>query len=103
MRVRSVTWDTVVLVAVSAGAVWFARSFPVVHAAETSSAAPVMFQMQGTGPDAQLSIYDSSTRTISVYQGVGSGSDTKSCSYQYVVGRIGGSIHRKTCDVGTLP
>ena len=103
MRVQPVSWQTVLLMAVAAAAGWLAHTSPVVHAAEGSGAGPAMFQIQGTGPDAQLSVYDSASRTISVYQGMGSGSDTKPCSYQYVFGRSGGWIHRKTCDAATLP
>lgn len=88
---------------VAAGAAgWLAHGYGTVHAAESGSA-PAFFQLEGTGPGAQLSIYDSNTRTISIYQGVGSGADTKFCSYQFFLGRVGGPIRRKTCDIGTLP
>ncbi len=72
-----------------------------VHAAE-SSTGNATYELQGTGPDAQLSVYDSSNRTISVYQGAGSGSDLKPCSYQFQLGRPGAPIRRVPCAIGTL-
>ncbi len=92
----------VILVLVSAAAGWAAHNISPVHAAESSNA-PAFFQMQGTGAEAHLLIYDSNTRTISVYQGVGSGLDTRPCSYQYVLERAGGTIHRRVCQVGSQP
>ncbi len=78
---------------------WFAHGNPTVHAAESGTAT---YELQGTGPDAQLSVYDSTNRTISVYQGVGSGSDLKPCSYQFQLGRPGAPVRRVPCAIGTL-
>ncbi len=78
---------------------WLAHGNPTVHAAESSTAT---YELQGTGPDAQLSVYDSTNRTISVYQGVGSGSDLKPCSYQFQLGRPGAPVRRVSCAIGTL-
>ena len=77
---------------------WLAHN-PAVHAAESGTAT---YELQGTGPDAQLSVYDSTNRTISVYQGVGSGSDLKPCSYQFQLGRPGAPVRRVPCAIGTL-
>ena len=78
---------------------WFAHGSPAVHAAESATAT---YELQGTGPDAQLSVYDSTNRTISVYQGAGSGSDLKPCSYQFQLGRPGAPVRRVACAIGTL-
>ena len=69
------------------------------YAAESGTAT---YELQGTGPDAQLSVYDSTNRTSSVDQGVGSGSDLKPCSYQFQLGRPGAPVRRVPCAIGTL-
>ncbi len=96
----SARWGATVgggLICFAAG--WHAHTNPTVHAAESSAAT---YELQGTGPDAQLSVYDSVNRTISVYQGVGSGSDLKPCSYQFQLGRPGAPVRRVPCAIGTL-
>ena len=78
---------------------WFAHRTNVVHAAESG---PFLFQVQGTGGEMSLSIYDTSDRTIYVYLGATGGSSNVNCSYKFhLSARHGGPLTRTNCPIGS--
>lgn len=61
-----------------------------------------MFQMQGTGPSAVLTVYEPSQKRFYVYHGVGAGSNTVYCAYSLELEHPGGPLDRKNCQVGSV-
>jgi len=79
---------------------WFAHAPRTVHAA--ADPGPVSFQLQGTGPSAQLGIYFSNERDLYVYPGVTAGSSAVNCAYKLHISKAGGPLERTNCSVGKL-
>ncbi|MBS1815202.1 MAG: hypothetical protein JSS87_10040, partial [Acidobacteria bacterium] len=71
MQVRFSVAALALTLAAAAG--WMAHRPSVAAHAASASSDPRAFQMQGTGPSAQLTVYEPAEHRFYVYQGVGGG------------------------------
>jgi len=86
----------------SAAAGWVAHRPSVAVQASSATSDPRAFQMQGTGPSAQLTVYEPGEHRFYVYQGVGGGYSSVFCSYSLELTHSGGPLERRNCGVGTI-
>lgn len=82
---------------VGAIAGWGLHTPATVHAAYAGSAE---FQLQGTGPSAELSIYFPDEKDLYVYPGVAAGSSSVNCAFKLHIARAGDAVERTNCGVG---
>lgn len=76
---------------------WTLHVPPGVHAAY---AGPAEFQLQGTGPATELSIYFPENKDLYVYPGVAAGNSSVNCAFKLHIVRAGDPAERTNCAVG---
>jgi|ERR1035437_5052267 hypothetical protein len=107
MQVRSVVRD-VALVCLAVAIGWWLRGagMPVMaqRTGSTSSGgdAGLAFQINGSGPDASLTIYNSGNHTLYVYQRIGVGSSYVNCDHSFRIKSPGAPLQRENCPIGEL-
>jgi hypothetical protein len=75
------------------------------HTAKASSdddGAGVQFQLAGISEQSSLLVYQPGTKTVYVYQGATTGSNSLQCSFMFQLTRPGEVIHRVPCRVPSL-
>jgi hypothetical protein len=107
MRLRSVIRGLALFcLAVAVGWWWRGAGTPVMAQRSSSSSSArggdsnLAFQLNGTGPDASLTVYNPDDRTLYVYLRVGAGNSYVSCGYSFKVSNPGAPIQRENCPVG---
>lgn len=90
------------LLLVSAGWGLHSLRLPEVSAQRAGGEEGLAFQLSGIGPETALSVWNSSNRTLYVYQGAVTGNSNVNCSFSFRIERAGAPIQRQNCPIGSL-
>jgi hypothetical protein len=105
-HLRSVVRDlALVCLAVAVGWWWHGAGRTVLAQRSGSSSGAdsgLAFQINGSGPDASLAVYNSANRTVYVYQRIGAGNSRISCDHSFRIANPGTAILRENCPAGEL-
>lgn len=72
------------------------------HSASTGSGDSLAFQVNGSGPDSTLMVYNPGNHTLYFYPRIGAGNSSVNCSTSFRIDRPGAPIERGGCPVGEL-